>query len=370
MTRWWTLSYWRWWWGANKEVLKARLRPNWRAPEFLLTFAAYAIPLMFLGYVLYINYLPFGYHKTFTIEVGAPDDTDSSRAFYLEPSRNLSERKVDAEGKPYRELNGMVVAHFNPGVVLKDAQVTVSVEGGEGIEIIPPYIDFDPSSVEWDYSWDFTQGKEPQALGLVGDAFPFDGCMYFDGKSKLELPDSADQFENGPFTVYAEWKPENKVDNFQQIVGHYNWELLQHSDSVTFQVGRMNSGTGPIYSVEYLITKDFFNQKHTALATYSPSNNGYIELYIDGNLVDRVYFGTDTIYTDYNNEQNVSLGESAHGAAQYLTGCVSSIDILHNKLRKNLVSNIFSRLKIEKNIDILLAGDEILQLKKVILHVK
>jgi hypothetical protein len=221
-------------------------------------------------------------------------------------------------------------------------------KGKEGVSIIPPVIDFDPDSVAWDYAWDFTDADNPyathassspadalQATGyqlpaLTGNAFPFDGCMYFDGKSRLELPNSADQFEEGPFTVYVEWKPENSTDNFQQIVGHYNWELLQNKESVSFQVGRMDDAQGLFYSVFYPITDPatFFNTKHSALAVYSPSDtNGYIDLFVDNNFVGRSYFATSTIWTNYNGTKNLTFGMSEHGAANYFSGCLRSARI-------------------------------------------
>ena len=180
--------------------------PRWLV--FGLQFLAYAIPLSFLAYVLYINYLPFGYEKTFVIDVGSEGDTDSSQVFYLQPSADLGERKTAPDGTTYRELDGIAYAVFKPNVVLKDAEITIEVEG-DGVSIIPPVIDFDPDTVNWDYEWDFTKGIPNE---LEGDAFYFDGCAYFDGKSRLELPESADMFEDGPFTVYAEWTPENNED--------------------------------------------------------------------------------------------------------------------------------------------------------------
>ncbi|MEJ0053260.1 MAG: hypothetical protein WDN10_00835 [bacterium] len=300
----------------------ARFRRAVRTLEFWLTFAAYAIPLVFLLYVLYVNFLPFGYSKNFTIEVGSPGDT--SGPFRLEPSRQLSERKVDENGIPYRELNGLVMATFDPGVALKNARVTVSVEGGPGIEVIPPHLDFDPDSVDWDYSWDFSTSTPGD---LVGDSFHFDGCEYFDGKSKLELPGSADMFEDGPFTVYAEWTPEDPTQGFQEIVGHYNWELLQNKSTVSFQVGRMTDAQGPFYVITYPIKEDFFNSKHSAFATYSPfpDTSAYIELYIDENLVGRTYIETSTIWKDYNGHQNLTFGKAGHGTATFYRGCLYKI---------------------------------------------
>jgi len=316
---------------------------NWlKSPIFWARFMAYAIPVGFLLYVLYMNFLPFGYNKTFTIDVGSENDTKVSE-FYLEPSKDLSERKTgtDANGKQYtyRELNGVAYAVFKPNAVLKNAEVTVSVEG-EGVSIIPPVIDFKPEDVKWDYSWDFTQGKKPEELGLTGNAFPFDGAMYFDGKSRLELPNSTDKFEDGPFTVYVEWTPQNSEDNFQEIIGHYNWELLQNKNSVSFQVGRMNDAQGLVYYLKYPIDKEFFNKKHYAVAIYNPSQNGYIDLYVDENFAGRTYFKEQIIWTKYGSD-NLSLGWAEHhnyGKSPHLKGLISNISYVSSVY--NLGENI------------------------------
>src|SRR3989338_6953267 len=44
----------------------------------IATVIAYLIPLLILGYVVYLNWLPFGYEKTYVLDVGASVDIDSS----------------------------------------------------------------------------------------------------------------------------------------------------------------------------------------------------------------------------------------------------------------------------------------------------
>ncbi|MEI7463569.1 MAG: hypothetical protein WCK03_04225 [Candidatus Taylorbacteria bacterium] len=286
-----------------------------KSPIFWARFFAYAIPLAFLLYVLYQNFLPLGYDKTFIINVGSMNDTNVGE-FYLEPSKDLSERKVASNGTTYRELNGSAYAVFKPKAVLKNAEITVSVIG-DGISIIPPVLNFDPSTItDWDYDWDFTKEIPKE---LIGNAFIFDGATYFDGTSRLELPNTANKFENRAFSVYVEWEPRDSENNTQQIIGHFNWELWQNKDNVYFQVGRMNDAQGPTYSIKYPIPTpaNFFNKKHTALAIYNPANstdsqNGYLELFIDGNFAGRTYFGSDTIWKDYNGTQNLSIGWTPH----------------------------------------------------------
>ena len=313
---------------------KALSKQAVKSPVFWARFVAYAIPLSFLLYVLYINFLPFGYNKTFIIDVGSSNDTKVSE-FYLEPSKDLSERKIAKDGTAYRELNGTAKVVFKPKVVLKDAQITISTED-EGISIIPPYINLNPDSIDWDYSWDFTKEVPKDLINKADKVFYFDGNTYFDGSARLEMPESADIFENGPFTIYAEWMPIDSENDFQQIIGHFNWELWQNKNTIDFRIGRMNDNEGPFYSIEYPITEEFFNKKHTAIAIYNPSDNGYIEFFVDNNLAGRKYFGSDKIWKDYGN-QNLSFGWTPHnyGKSPYFSGYIHKTNIIE----KNILSS-------------------------------
>lgn len=362
---------------------------------FTLQFLAYAIPLGFLAYVLYINYLPFGYEKTFTIDVGAEGDT-SVGEFYLEPSPDLGERKTAPDGTTYRELNGMANVIFKPNVVLKDAEITVSVEG-EGVEIIPPVIDFNPDDYEWDYEWDFTQKetaftpkvserartewkscttteaiasttatttiiaeselyllsssstptseicKPAPVPDLVGNAFWFEGSMYFDGTSRLEMPYTANLFEEGPFTVYLEWMATNSNNDFQQIIGHYNWEIFQNSNSVSFRVGRMNKEGGISYTTVYNIdNEEYWNKPHSALITYSPNSiGGYISIQIDNNKKEYIKINQDVIWKDYG-INNLSLGMSRHGNSSYFNGELNKIYISNEDIKQHNATNFLT----------------------------
>lgn len=305
------------------------------------------LPFGILIYVLYYNFLPFGYHKTFTINVGSENDIKVGE-FYLAPSADLSERKRDEKGNTYRELNGTATAVFKPKAVLKNTKITAEVKGA-GVSLIPPYISFDPSTIQWDSSWDFTK-KIPN--DLKGNAFNFDVATAFDGKSKLELPDSADRFEDGPFSVYAMWTPKDDTSNAQQIVGHYNWELWQNNNSVSFMVGRMNDANGAFYKISYPIkNKDFFNTQHSALAIYSPSDHGFIDLYVDGSFAGRNYFGTDKIWKDYNGDKNLTFGKSGHGVATNFKGSLYQVDIAaRNILPEQSKINFTTRDDLKLNI--------------------
>ncbi len=367
-----------------KKVTEKEVEPP-RWLTRLLTTLAYGIPLAFLAYVLYINYLPFGYDKNFTIVVGSPTDTTPSE-FYLEPSKDLSERKTAPDGTTYRELNGMAYAVFKPNVVLKDATITVSVEG-EGVSIIPPHIEFDPDTIDWDYSWDFTKGIplvttqttqattstsavtsststtlskkavtpqafDPKSPPLIGNAFILDNEVPFNGRdTRLELASSSDLFEADPFSLYVEWTPRNSIDDTQQIIGHFNWELWQNKNNVEFRVGRMNKKDGPSYSIKYNVTQDFFNTRHSALAVYSPSTHGYIELFIDGNFAGRTNIGTDRIWED-NGIQNLSIGWTPHNyqKSPHFLGNIDQISIANMDVVPILQQSSFDIINSEPQI--------------------
>ena len=337
-----------------------------KSPIFWARFFAYAIPLSFLLYVLYMNFLPFGYNKTFIISVGSKEDTDVSKEFHLEPSRSLSDATTSKDGSTYRKLNGIAYADFKPNAVLKNAKITVSVEG-DGISIMPPVINFNPNTINWDYSWDFTKGIPKD---FIGNAFMFDGEATFDGKgTRLELPNSVNKFENKALSIYVEWKPINSNDDAQQIVGHYNWELGQNKDNVEFRVGRMSDAKGPSYSLKYPVDTEFFNKKHSAIAIYNPSENGYIDLYVDGIFAGRTHFGPEKIWVGYGKE-NLSLGWTPfnYEKCPHLKGYVYRVSIVNNSI---LIPESTISYNLDESLDtaFLLISNSTSTLKRLKLHV-
>jgi hypothetical protein len=283
---------------AKTTDYKALVKQTAKKPVFWVRFSAYAIPLAFLLYVLYFNYSPLGINKTYVIDLTI--NNQQSKNFYLEPSQSLSGNI----------LNGVVFATYKPKAVLRDARIVLTLDGGN-VETAPIEISSNYSKLKWDYSY----------LG--------DECTEFNGTStKIEIKDTADQFENGPFSILVEWTPKNMESSSQQIVGHFNWEIVQNTNNIQFQVGRMNSKDGAFYSVKYPIDQDFFDNKHTALAIYNPRLiDGYIDLYIDEQYAGRTYFNSDTIYKDYNSNKNLSFGKSDHGGSNYFTGCIHNVKI-------------------------------------------
>ncbi len=331
---------------------------------FISRIFAYSIPFVMLLYVMYINFLPFGYSKLYTITVGSKEDTKKTE-FYLEPARSLSDTKVLDTTTTYRTLQGIAYVIFNPKENLNNVSALVSIDGAENILTIPPFFEHNLNDIGWDFLWDFEK-EIPQ--DLKGSAFLLDAEVVFNGQdTRLELPDSKHMFENTPFSVYAEWTPKNSENNMQQIVGHFNWEILQNKNNVEFRVGRMNNATGTTYSVQFPVGKDFFNKKHSLLAVYNPGPRGFISLYVDTLLVGMTNIYEDTIWNMYGNS-NISFGKSDHGNATYFMGSLGRVAFIS----KNIMTpqkNVRFTVKGNKSVRIPIVATDEAVLKKINLHV-
>lgn len=313
----------------NRSIKKIRSWFQKRTKAFWLRTIAYVIPIGFLLYILYFNFLPFGYSKSFMIQVGSYGD--KSGEFSLESTPGLGDRMTANDGTTYRELSGFGFATYKPSAILRHATGTVSVSE-PGVYLIDPTLSFDPNSLSWNKNWDFTSSITSEFQGTTTS---MNGCADFNGANSLELPNSDDEFENGPFSVYVEWDPKDEVADSQEIIGHSNWELFQDKSDVRFQVGKMNGSNGMIYSIRHPIDDDFFNMRHSAFAIYYPESatntNGYIDLYVDNEFTGRTYFLGDTIWSDPNASENLTLGKSANEDA-YFNGCIYTAKILNQEI--------------------------------------
>lgn len=402
------------------------------------------IPLIVIGVILYLNFLPFGYSKEFVLDVGTSGD--DSGVLFLEGAVGS---RQELNGTSFRAIDGTATLVFSPQVILRNASVDVSLIGTDVYFVEQPSLD----NVSWDYSWQgesffddfvvdaphslysqFLNGETVDALGVkpwavvvnytaldshsfLGDALVqdlktlkfsvlnyslsyslpdfylganhsvlightgthlymfvdsefvdkvaasmfvltnttgaslismysdsitetvpiVDGCLVFDGKSRLVYPNSSDMFEVGPFAVWVEWVPTLK-NNSQQLVGHFNWEVYQDSDKIQFRTGRMNNNSGPFYSVSSSFNN--FNQSNSLLALYSPSDNGYIELFVNGKFAGQRSVGSDVLAIEYGT-QDLSLGWTPHnfGNYPYFEGKICSVKFGYVALEPSYVTS-------------------------------
>lgn len=274
---------------------------SWHPSPGVLRLLAYGIPLLALAVVLYLNFLPFGYDRTFVLTPGQPGDTRGE--FRIERYLGLSGRTTGEDGVTYRTLEGAAFLVFDPNAFLRNARATVRTDT-QGVVLLPPNIAWDADSAAWEYR-------------LPADALPA-GCIAFDGATQLPLPGlaTAQGYGEEAFSVYASWTPEDDNDGFQQIAGRYGWELLQNKDDVKFQVGST--------SVKVENRGGHFGSRHEALATYVPpsaSGAGYIELYVDGHLAGRAYTAEVADVAG----RPITLGKSDYAEASYFRGCIHDV---------------------------------------------
>lgn len=271
-----------------------------------LRIAAYGIPVLLLLIVLYLNYLPFGYDRTFTVQAGTEDDTRGQFYILRYGSVGLSGRQADPDGTVFRTLEGSTFLIFDPRAYLRDADVTVSTDT-EGLTLLAPTISWDPDEAVWT---DTLSASTTAPLATSSCA------VQFTGTEQLVFADAtAGVYGENGFSVYASWSPKDGNDGFQQIVGRYGWELLQNKGDVKFQIGST--------SIKIANGSDHFSERHYALATYvaaTVEQPSYIELYVDDEFAGRVY-GVFAETVDVLGRP-ITLGKSEYAEASFFQGCI------------------------------------------------
>lgn len=281
---------------------------------------AWALPVLLILAVLYVNFPIFGFEKEYSIQVLEDGSVvASSGLIYFE----------DSKGKKISNLSDVYsLGAFNlvvePKVVLRNAVVNASISGED---VYFAKTDFDPLNHNWDYFWDFTQGIPSP---LQGNAkFREDlGCVYFNGSNNETLfyPNSSDMFENDSFVVYVEWMPEDSFGVNQQLIGHFNWEVWNHNTTIRFMTGRLENSNGGMPVISKQIDENFFNETHSVIAVYKADKKGFgfTDLFIDSEYISRQRLTNETIWKDYNADKNLSFGFSPHnyGKNDYFTGCI------------------------------------------------
>jgi hypothetical protein len=290
-----------------------------------IRFLAWTLPILFILTVLYLNFLPFGFHKDYSITIGADGSVvSSSSQIYLQ----------DMKGKMITNLSdvytyGQVNVIVKPKAVLRNATVNISIINSNSSNVYLAKTNFSVENNNWDYFWDFTKGI-PSPLTGTAKYDKEKGCVYFNGSlnQTLSYPNSSDMFEDGSFVVYAKWRPEDAQGKAQQIIGHYNWELWQNNDSLRFMIGRLDNKTGSMPSISFPVNESFFDETHEAIAVYKSDKGGfgYMEFYVDNQFVGRKTISNSSIWAEYNGNKDLNMGWSPHnyGNNSYFTGCIYS----------------------------------------------
>ncbi len=284
---------------------------NQNSQKFPITLISVVVVAILAAVIYYVNFLPFGLNTHNELIFGKENDTLG--VFKLLPSSAWGSRDVEQSGTTYRTIEGSAQITYQPKYVLTKSKISLTIEGDD----VAAYTDTVPFNPElfnkWQHNWDLSTRIPTE---FKGNTYLFDGCTYFDGKSIMYYENTKDLFESGTFSLYVEWQP-NEVLDYQQIVGHFNWELFQSKNFVIFQVGKMAGTTSTtFYSIRAPIDQTFFNKKHKILIQYKPdSTNGYIEMFLDDKFVERRNIGSARIDPQYG-DNNLTFGWSSHNYQQ------------------------------------------------------
>jgi len=306
-----------------------------------LIFLAFAIPVAILLYFLYINFLPFGYSETYTLQINEQGIISPlSDEIYL---TNTQGRKLLSLPNG---VQGQVNLVLKPGVVIKNATINVSITGNNVYLATP--LNLNLSEIQWDYDWDFTEGVPSDFQGTA-EFDPQEGCVRFDAykEQTLSLPNSEDMFEEGPMSIYVKWKPSllsQQLGNGQQILGHYNWEIWQDEKEVRFFIKNKVNDIEKTPTIVYPIDNDFFDKEYDLIVLYLPYDlYPRIESYLDNQFAKIVGIGNFTISPEYNSNKFLTLGWSPHNYEEnpYFDGCIYSARITSKVIsQKETVRNI------------------------------
>jgi len=210
------------------------------------------IPLVIIGVILYLNFLPFGYSREIFLDVGSSSDT--SGVLFLEGSSSLGSRQM-LNGTSFRAIDGTVSLVFNPTVILRNATIDVSLVGTGVYFVEQPSL----SDVDWDYSWQ--------------------GSSFFD-----------DFVVDAPHSVYSQFLGGKEVS----VLGSRPWAVIVNytaSESHSFLDGLLTQDLTSLrfnsngVSLSYSLPDFYLGSDHSVLIGHTGTT---LYMFVDSEFVGKV----------------------------------------------------------------------------------
>jgi hypothetical protein len=279
---------------------------------------SWGILLIIIIVSLYLYFLPFGYNNTYFINVSS-DGSFLTSGIYLE----------DSNGKIISDLSeiyslGTFYAVIKQRGFVRNIDVSIAVDGND---VYLAKYNFEPNWQDWDYSWDFSL-EIPENLSGNANYDEARSCVHFNGSSDRLYYSNSISY-NKSFIVFVEWFGDDNRSN-QNIIGNYNWEILQGSDYVRFMV-RID---GEVMKIDYNINNSFFNKSHYAIGVYNQDSEGrgYIEFWVNGEFAGRKNI-FDSVIDEFEGDLYFGSTSSYYGNNDYFRGCIYFADIAFDKMR-------------------------------------
>lgn len=239
---------------------------------------AWVLPISILLVILYLNFLPFGYHKNLTIFVGqAKDDVGE---FYLETGQTLGARQ-SLGGQSFRYLDGLAYAVYKPKVVLNNASLEASLEGDGASFILPP----DLSDVNWDYDWNL------EKMSQVFEVKTKEEDLYkrFTNSLTIEIATSTNIKPNKEMAIEVEWQADRKSEVLDGDI-----TVSHNQKNLTLKYQNIQ--------IDYQLPDLFLGKKHNILVAFEGKN---IYLFVDG-----VSAGKKTLAKDINQSNSLNIAKA------------------------------------------------------------
>lgn len=241
-----------------KNTTEDTQKPKKTKTSKILIILAWIIPILIILIILYYNFLPFGYQRTLTINVG--DLNDSKGEFYLEESDTLSNRQSVGE-ENFRFLDGLAYAIYKPKVILENAEIEAVVEG-EGISfLVSPDTD-----IKWGYNWDLeSMSKNFQVETSEEDIYNLLKSSEAKEKDNIKVK------SNEIFGIEVEWLADINIELLKGDIS-----LTQNPKNLIFKYGENE--------IIYSLPDFFIGKNQTALIGFDNKN---IYLFINGEQVEK-----------------------------------------------------------------------------------
>ena len=94
----------------------------------------YGIPLLILLYILYLNFLPFGYRGLYTLNIGSEEDTDKSNIIFVEENDNVLGSREEDNSSTFRKIiyDKPIIIHFRSPIPISEnikAEIGFEIDG-------------------------------------------------------------------------------------------------------------------------------------------------------------------------------------------------------------------------------------------------
>ena len=134
------------------------------------------------------------------------------------------------------------------------------------------------------------------------------------------------------------------------ILGHYNWRISTNNDQPRFSIVYDSTPPSSSDTVISNINLEVGKWQHYAAVYDYDAADGWILLYLDGNLVGSTNIGTHAIETNYNEgSQELIMGFSRHGGA---------INVIGEQDEVRIYNKALSQEEIQRNMYAELSGNE------------